>query len=63
MIPKKYIIVGLAEERNQKKSKNALKVGENIVRTMKLSNGMKITLMCIKTLILNIAMIIRNMRF
>lgn len=33
----------MAEERNQKKSKNALKVGENIVRTMKLSNGMKIT--------------------
>ena len=63
MIPKKYIIVGLAEERNQKKLKNALKVGENIVRTMKLLNGMKITLMCIKTLILNIAMIIRNMRF
>lgn len=63
MIPKKIHYCWFGRGEKSKKSKNALKVGENIVRTMKLSNGMKITLMCIKTLILNIAMIIRNMRF
>ena len=40
MIPKKYITVGLEAIRYQKKTKNALRVGKDIVRITKLLSGM-----------------------